>query len=111
MGGSVVDGFTPTPATTPDDRPLPTTPSTARVREFASQLPNHTPLSMGAERKVLFDEAFETFMLTPIFLVSGTLSVVGLGVALVHSVEDKRWYWLFVMGGVWLWLVSGLFHA
>ena len=32
--------------------------------------------------------------------------MVGLAVALAHDIEDKRWYWLFVAGGVWLWLVS-----
>jgi hypothetical protein len=44
--------------------------------------------------------------LTPIFLVSGMLSMVGLVVTLAHDIEDKRWYWLFIAGGVWQWLVS-----
>jgi len=48
----------------------------------------------------------KAFMLTPIFAVSGILSIVGLFIALAHDIQDKRWYWLFVCSGAWLWLVS-----
>ena len=61
---------------------------------------------VGDEGDKFVNRMFQTFMLTPIFLVSGTLSSVGLVVALLHHVEDRRWYWMFVCGGVWLWLVS-----
>ena len=64
-------------------------------------------LFCGDEAKVAKKESgMDAFMLTPIFLASGILSMVGLAVALAHDIEDKRWYWLFVAGGVWLWLVS-----
>ena len=52
------------------------------------------------------ESGMDAFMLTPIFLASGILSMVGLAVALAHDIEDKRWYWLFVCAGVWLPLVS-----
>ena len=53
---------------------------------------------------MVINRVYETFMLTPIFLVSGMLSNCALIVALVHGIEDKRWYWLFVAAGAWLWL-------
>ena len=52
------------------------------------------------------DRVYATFMLTPIFAAGGILSTIGLVIALVHDIEDKRWYWLFVGCGVWLPLVS-----
>ena len=61
---------------------------------------------MSAEQKVLFDKAFETFMLTPVFIVSGAVSLLGIVITLAFDTGDKWWYWLFVGGGVWLWLVS-----
>ena len=65
-------------------------------------------LLFSAETNVVIDHVFETFMLTPIFAVTGLLSLVSLVVALALDIEDKRWYWVFVACGVWLWLVSRL---
>ena len=65
-------------------------------------------LLFSADANVVIDRVFETFMLTPIFAVSGLLSLVGLIIALALGIEDTRWYWVFVACGVWLWLVSRL---
>ena len=46
-----------------------------------------------------------------LILVSAILSFAGLSIALAHGVDDKRWYWLPVGGGVWLWLVSPTHRA
>jgi len=67
---------------------------------------NMTLWLFGDDASAAIDRAYETFMLTPIFLVSGLLSNAGLVVALLLGIEDTRWYWLFIVGGVWLWLVS-----
>ena len=60
----------------------------------------------GNDATAAIDRAYEAFMLTPIFVVCGTISTTALAVALVHGVENKRWYWLCVVGGVLQSLVS-----
>ena len=54
----------------------------------------------------MYDHIFDTFMLTPVFAVSGAVSLLGLVITLAFDTGDKWWYWLFVGSGVWLWLVS-----
>ena len=61
---------------------------------------------LGDEKSAMYDHVNEKLMLAQIFFVGGLLSNMGLQVALVCGVEDTRWYWLVVVGGVWLWLVS-----
>ena len=77
-----------------------------RIIVVARKMTTQRWLVGSDEGDAFVKHVFKTFMLTPIFYVSGNLSIAGIFVALLHDIEDKRWYWLFVCAGVWLPLVS-----
>mmetsp|Transcript_15840 Transcript_15840/g.36938 ORF Transcript_15840/g.36938 Transcript_15840/m.36938 type:complete len:201 (+) Transcript_15840:76-678(+) len=47
---------------------------------------------------------FERYNLTIVFLVMGIAATTMCPILYATGIEDKRWYWLVVGSGVWVWL-------
>jgi len=58
----------------------------------------------GEAGNAVVEWMYKIFMVTPITTVAGSLSACAIVVTLAFEIDDKRWYWLYVAGGVWVWL-------
>ena len=54
----------------------------------------------------VYNGVFKRYKLTIIFMIMGKVATMMCPILYATGIEDKRWYWLVVGSGVWLWLVS-----
>ena len=53
-----------------------------------------------------YNDVFKRYKLTIIFMVMGKVATITCLILYAIGIQDKRWYWLIVGSGVWVWLVS-----